>query len=144
MLEALKFPVIFIKWIMACVTSAKFTINLNEQDGQKFKGGRGLRQGDPVSPLLFVISMEHLSRVMKKTSKQPGFKYHPSCKQLELTHLMFVDDLMMFCKADVHTLQLFMTTLQEFNNTAGLQVISRNHRWFLEDAIVPFKVYACK
>ena len=104
MLEALKFPAIFIKWIMACVTSAQFTINLNGQDGKKFEGERSLRQGDPLSPLIFVVSMEYLLRMMKKTSKQPGFKYRPNCKQLELTHLMFADDFNDVCKADVHTL----------------------------------------
>jgi len=50
LLEALRFPTMFITWIMACVTTTHYTITLNGGDFGHFKGGRGLRQGNPISP----------------------------------------------------------------------------------------------
>jgi len=121
MLLALKFPLQFIKWIVAYVTSVTFTIHINGQDNGVFQGGKGLRQGDLLSPLLFVICMEYLSRLLHRVSLEPNFRYHPNCKQLGLTHLMSADDLILFCKTDLATLQHIMNVLHEFHECAGLQ-----------------------
>ena len=67
-LIALKFPMTFIKWILTCVTSVTFSIHLNGQDNERFKRGKGLREGDPLSLLLFVISIEYLSRLLRVAS----------------------------------------------------------------------------
>ncbi|XP_019236233.1 PREDICTED: uncharacterized protein LOC109216524 [Nicotiana attenuata] len=99
--EALKgygFPQKFTQLIMACVSSTKFTVKVNGGGYGYFPGRRGLRQRDPLSPLLFVLIMEYLSRVLKCMSNLADFKFHPMCKNLKLTHLIFVDDLMIFCK----------------------------------------------
>ena len=58
MLTTLKFLLQFIKWVMACVTSVHFSIHINRQESEAFEGRKGLRKGNPLSPLLFVISME--------------------------------------------------------------------------------------
>jgi len=122
MLEALKFPNPFIHWIKECVTNVSFNLHLNGQDHGWFKGGRGLKQGDPLSPLLFVITMEYLSRTLQQSSKKKDFKFHPGCRALKLTHLMFADDLLLFCKADPATLQEIMNALHHFHEVTGLQV----------------------
>lgn len=121
MLEALKFPSTFTKWIMACVTSVKFTIHINGQDSGTFVGGKGLRQGDPFSPLLFVECMEYLSRLMKGVGQKSDFKFLPKCKSQGLTHLMFEDHFIMFYRADPASLQHTMYTLHEFHECARLK-----------------------
>jgi len=118
MLTELKFPEIFIKWIMTCVTLVTFSINLSGQECGAFEGGRGLRQGDPLSPLLSVIAIEYLSRLMNSISSRPDFCFHPNCKALKITHLMFVDDLIIFCKGDPTSLQLLFQTVQRFHESA--------------------------
>jgi len=94
---------------------------MNGHESEPFEGGKGLRQGDPLSPLLFVISIEYLSRLLKQASKQQDCKFHPNCKQLRLTRLMFTDDLILFSRAHPTSLQHIMNALREFHDCAGLK-----------------------
>ncbi|KAJ8445791.1 hypothetical protein Cgig2_027872 [Carnegiea gigantea] len=121
MLIALKFPKRFITWVLSCVTNVDFSIHLNGQISGEFMGGLGLRQGDPLSPLLSTISMEYLSRLLNVICKRSDFKFHPNCKTLELTHLMFADDLILFSKADPTTLKYLKEAPETFHMCAGLK-----------------------
>lgn len=87
MLVGYKFPPKFVQMIMICVTPTRFSVKVNGDNRGYFKGKRGLRQGDPISPLLFVLVIEVFSRIMTRMSKVPDFRYHPMCKKQNLTHL---------------------------------------------------------
>nr|GEZ68719.1 hypothetical protein [Tanacetum cinerariifolium] len=94
--ELLKgFPVKMIQWIMTCVSSAAFTISVNGERFGYFKGGRGLRQGDPISPYLFTL-------------------------ELKLTHLSFADDLLVLCHGDLKSVSVLKKALNEFSKVFGL------------------------
>jgi len=54
------------KWLMSCVTSANFTVLINGETSPFFHSGRGMRQGCPLSLLLFLLIMEGLSLQLKK------------------------------------------------------------------------------
>ncbi|XP_074293421.1 uncharacterized protein LOC141620453 [Silene latifolia] len=87
-----------------------------------FKGKRGLRQGDPLSPLLFTLCMEYLSRLLEKVCIGPHFSYHSLCRGLKLTHLMFADDLLLFCKGNIPSVCTFMEFFSCFDGASGLQI----------------------
>ncbi|XP_074265959.1 uncharacterized protein LOC141588414 [Silene latifolia] len=89
-----------------------------------FNGKRGLGQRDPMSPLLFTLCREYLSRLLKLVSQMHGFQFHPLCKSLKLTHLMFADDLLIFCKGDVRTIFIVMEAFKRFSNVSGLNINS--------------------
>lgn len=67
---------VFINWIRACVTSAMFSIKVNGTLAAYFASSRGLRQGDPLFPYLFVLVIEMLSLKLNEGSQQQGFKFH--------------------------------------------------------------------
>ncbi|XP_074316088.1 uncharacterized protein LOC141652482 [Silene latifolia] len=114
------FPGVFVRWVMKCITSPHFSLAVNGGVEGFFKGQRGLRQGDPLSPYLFVLAMKVLSRLLRKLPTHPGFSYHPKCVQLHLTHLVFADDLLVFTRGDLPSVKAVATCLNEFAALSGL------------------------
>ncbi|XP_056698454.1 uncharacterized protein [Spinacia oleracea] len=121
MLLALNFPKQMVLWIMSIVSSPMFSISINGSLNGFFPGKRGLRQGDPLSPLLFVIYMEYLSRLLMFVGGKPEFSFHQSCKNMKLNHLCFADDLLLFCKGDVQSVRLLLSAFSTFSASSGLQ-----------------------
>lgn len=61
LLEAVDFPACFIKWLRGCLTSTWFSVSVNGTLAGYFQGKKGVRQGDPLSPYIFVMTMEVLT-----------------------------------------------------------------------------------
>ncbi|KAH0646400.1 hypothetical protein KY289_025082 [Solanum tuberosum] len=119
-LTGYRFPKSSIPLVITCVSSPYFTIKVNGEGHGIFAGKRGLRQGDPMSPLLFVLVMEYLSRVLKCMGDVPNFNFHSMCKHLKLTHLIFADDLMILCRGDAGSVTRVMEALTHFSEVTGL------------------------
>ncbi|KAK4384074.1 hypothetical protein Sango_3094600 [Sesamum angolense] len=111
---------LFSGWIEECVTSAHYSVVVNG-GVHGFFAGKGLRQGDPMSPYLFVLVMEVLHMILKQLIEQDGeFRYHWRCQDLKLFQLSFADDLILLCKADVRSVNLFSRGLDLFASLSGL------------------------
>ncbi|KAK6146980.1 hypothetical protein DH2020_017892 [Rehmannia glutinosa] len=123
-LNGLGFSSMFISWVMECVSSASYSICINGSLQGKFPGKRGLRQGDPMSPALFLLCMEYLSRLLKMRTNTSSFKFHPRCEALKITHLVFADDLMVFSKGDIPSIKILIDCLNDFKYASGLDVNS--------------------
>ncbi|XP_019232804.1 PREDICTED: uncharacterized protein LOC109213459 [Nicotiana attenuata] len=97
------------------------SIALNGGVYGSIEGKRGLRQGDPISPLIFVICMEYFSRIMKQVATMQGFEFHTKCKGLKLNHLCFADDVLLFCKGELPSILLMLRGLATFSEASGLK-----------------------
>ncbi|GJT50638.1 ribonuclease H-like domain-containing protein [Tanacetum coccineum] len=110
-----------IKWIMACVTSTSFSLSINGDIHGYFKGKRGLRQGDPLSPYLFTLVMEVLNLILKRRVLDfDGFRYQKHCDELKIINVCFADDLFIFARSDVDSAKVIMDSLEEFKRVSGL------------------------
>ncbi|GKA87051.1 RNA-directed DNA polymerase, eukaryota, reverse transcriptase zinc-binding domain protein [Tanacetum coccineum] len=110
-----------VKWIMTYVTTPSYSICVNGERHGYFKGGTGLRQGDPMSPYLFTIVMEIFTLIFQqKISENGNFKYHHGCSILKITHLCFADDLLVMCHGDVGSVKVVKSALDEFSCASGL------------------------
>ncbi|XP_074300904.1 uncharacterized protein LOC141632241 [Silene latifolia] len=122
MLDALLFPAHFKKLLMECVTSASYSLVLNGNSFGFFHGKKGLRQGDPLSPLLFTIAMEYLTRILNFTTEALPFNHHSLCRKLKLSHLMFADDLLLFSRGDSASVMLLLRSFATFSRASGLEM----------------------
>ncbi|KAL2250082.1 UNVERIFIED_CONTAM: hypothetical protein Sindi_2481900, partial [Sesamum indicum] len=128
-LEMFGFPITFVKWIEEYVTTPSFSVGLNGKPHGFFRGARGLRQGDPLSPYLFVLVMEvlHLG-FLQLIDQEELFSYHWKCEAARIFQLGFADDVILFSRADMESLRIFKAGLDRFAEWSGLRLnVQKSH-----------------
>ena len=83
-------------WILACVSLANFEALFNGALTKFFNSSRGLQKGCPSSPLLFLLVIEGLSRMISEAKMKGKFSCLKISSALKITHLLFVDDVIIF------------------------------------------------
>jgi hypothetical protein len=97
-----------------------FAILINGVASLFFKPTRGLWQGFPLSPLLFLLTAKGLSRLTKEATDRGSLKricYGPSCN---ITHILFVDDIMIFCESTRRVVEKFKSILDLLCKTTSM------------------------
>lgn len=71
---------------------------------------------------MFVLVMDYLSGYIKLNTANPNFNFYPKCKKIILTHLSFVDDIVLFSRGDIDYVSILFHTLQQFSCYSGLEL----------------------
>ena len=119
-MQALEFPESFISLIRQCFTTTRFSVAINGEMCGYFSGTKGLRQGDPLSPYLFVLAMEVLAQLLNANYRNGSIGYHPKASNPLISHFAFADDLMIFFDGEKDSLQHISATLDAFSSWSGL------------------------
>jgi len=122
-LSAFGFDHNWIRWVMTLVTSASFSILVNGSPSDIFLPSRGLRQGDLLSPFLFILMMEGLGQSIKhakETGKIQGLQLSKNGQAL--THQQFVDDTMLQGIPTVKEVLAYKKIMSDFAMASGMAV----------------------
>jgi hypothetical protein len=116
------FPPRWIDWVHAIFSSASSAVLLNGVPGKVFKCKRGVRQGDPLSPLLFVLAAELLQILINKAAAMNLIK--PPISQLsdDFPIVQYADDTLLLMQADARQLIFLKALLHSFAESTGLKV----------------------
>ena len=114
-LKLFRFPSHLISLIMSCVSTSSISILFNGGTLEPFLPFRGIRQGDPLSPYLFILCMEVLGALIEDKCKEKLWNPIKSSQGfLAFLHLFFVDDLMLFVKVDRKNCTVIRDVLDSF------------------------------
>ena len=137
-LHAYHFPQSLIRVIMSYVTSTKVSILCNGGKLEAFNPLRGLRQGDPLSPYIFILCMEYLGHLIKKKCMEGVWKpLQASRDNIGISHLFFADDLILFAKVDVDSCEAISEVLEKFYEESGQKVSMEKSRIYFSPNVQP-------
>lgn len=109
-----------------CITTVKFSVLINRSPIGFFSPQKGLREGDPLSPFLFILAMEGLSQMLDKAKQLQwieGFSVgNSSIDSISVSHLLYADDTIIFCGAERSQVQYLNLILLIFEAISGLHI----------------------
>jgi hypothetical protein len=115
----------WVYWISQCISSACHSVLVNGSLAGFFNSSRGLRQGDPLSPLLFIVVMEALSKMLSgavDSGRLSCFSMGSRPPMINISHLLFADDILVFCEANPDHLRFLRVLLVCFEAVSSLKV----------------------
>ena len=94
----MEFQAYWVSLIMECITMVSYSILVNGEPKAMIYPTRGIRQGDPLSPYLFLFCAEGLNGILKQAAIAGEIQGFSICRRRpKLTHLFFVDECLLFC-----------------------------------------------
>ncbi|XP_020586152.1 uncharacterized protein LOC110028584 [Phalaenopsis equestris] len=112
----------FVSLINRWLTNNFHSIFINGSSHGFFSASRGIKQGDPLSPTIFILAFDYLSRSLNElASRKPHSLYSHRSSTL-INHLAFVDDIIIFSKASKAVVKLFMQNLESFQDVSGMKL----------------------
>ncbi|CAJ2635027.1 unnamed protein product [Trifolium pratense] len=120
----MSFPTLWRKWIRECVRTATASVLVNGSPTDEFSLRRGLRQGDPLSPFLFLLAVEGLNVLMEAMVARNLFMGYSIGGQesVRVSHLQFADDTLLLGVRSWANVRALRAVLVLFETMSGLKV----------------------
>nr|GEW77726.1 putative RNA-directed DNA polymerase, eukaryota, reverse transcriptase zinc-binding domain protein [Tanacetum cinerariifolium] len=110
-------------WILSCLNSSFASVLINGSPTMEFKLERGLRQGDPLSPFLFIIAVEALNiAILEATNRNIFYEFKVGRDKVHISHLQFADDTLFIRKWSLSNAKNLSRILTCFHLAFGLKV----------------------
>ena len=109
--------------IYGCISSVSYSILVNREPHGDIKPTRGLRQGHPLSPYLFLLVSKGLNGLIQQAMVAGdirGFSLY--CNGPQISHLFLVDDTLLFCRAEIREVQTSQNLLQKYKLALGQKI----------------------
>lgn len=135
-LIAARFSDDWINWIMQYMRGSAMHILWNGEKMDSFKAQRGLRQGDPLWPYLFMLCLERLCQLIERSIGLGEWKpISLSRGGPKLSHICFADDLILFAQASVAQIRIIRRVLERFCNASGQKVSLEKSKIFFSNNV---------
>ncbi len=122
-LRALGFDKKFVSLIHQCISTMNFTLLLNGTKSSTIIPSRGLRQEDPLSPYLFILCNDILTKIINREVDRgsiQGVKLSPAA--FPITKLFYADDVLLFCRAKIREVDVMMKCIEKYCQWSGQSI----------------------
>ncbi|GKB06175.1 RNA-directed DNA polymerase, eukaryota, reverse transcriptase zinc-binding domain protein [Tanacetum coccineum] len=109
-------------WIQSCLRSSRGSVIVNGSPTEEFQFHKGLKQGDPLSPFLFILVMETLHISFQRIVDAGMFKGIMLSPSLQLSHLFYADDVIFMGQWNESNLDTIVQVLECFHRASGLRL----------------------
>ena len=123
MMRNLGFNERWITLMMVCVKTVSYSMLVNDELKGLIKPTRGIRQGDPLSPFLFLLCTEGLNNLILKAASEGSLHgFALSRRSPKLTHLLFANNKLLFCRSNINECQKVLDLLASYESMFGQQI----------------------
>lgn len=127
------------KWvnlIMECISTVSYSILVNGEPKGDIKPSRGLRQGNPLSPYLFLLCSEGLNRLIPAAAREDEIRGFSLCRNgPQISHLFFADDTLLFCRVVMGDFVKIQEILNLYEQASGQQIKRGKTKIFFSKAV---------
>lgn len=129
----------WVNLVLKCVTSVSYNIVNGVYKMETINPTRGIRQGDPLSPYLFIICAERLSSLIRKYDSNRWIHGVKICRKAPIiTHMLFADDSYLYCKANTDEALRLLDLLTIYEEASGQKVSREKSSIFFSSNVIPY------
>ena len=123
MLRRMGFCSKWIQWVEGCLKSASISVLVSGSPSHEFIPQRGLRQGDPLAPLLFNIVAEALNGLVREAIGKNLYRgFSVGSNNVVISILQYADDTIFFREASMRNVKAIKAILRAFELVSGLKI----------------------